>query len=377
MLALFFDAASNAFIQVGSFVAITLLIFGYINFVSGGRIITIIQEKKKFQVLFGSLLGLTPGCGGAILIMPLFLKGQITFGTVVATLVATMGDAAFVLLTTLPKDFLIISLISLIAALITGYTIDFFGIGAKHTPVSEKTLSYNKMFQQEQTKFIDQTISTPILISKFQSAVYFFRHHIAFVIFWTFALLSLPLGIMNLLQIDFNNDFPIKNLGIIGVFGTIFSIIYSIITKKILCDDILPEIKSKQNSLHETLIHNAEETAFVVMWVFFALFFYEIFATYLHGQEFIDFIISKNGYLGVIGGVLIGLIPGCGPHIILTTLYIQEVIPFSVLIANAISNDGDALFPLLVMDKKYAFFASIYSTIPALIIGTTAYLLGF
>ncbi|MGL4394148.1 MAG: putative manganese transporter [Brevinema sp.] len=378
MWSLFYDAASSAFIQVGSFVAITLFLFGYINFASGGKVIRAIQEKKKLQVLFGALLGLTPGCGGAILIMPLYLKGQVTFGTVVATLVATMGDAAFVLLTTLPKQFILVSLISLVTGVITGYTIDYFKIGSKlNTPISDIELKCNKMFQEEVTEFQDQNISSPISMGKLQTAVYFFRHHIGFVIFWIFAVLSLPLGIMNLLQIDFDNAFPIKNLGLIGFWGTIFSILYNLITQKILVDDVLPEVKSKQDSFRETLVHNAEETAFVIMWVFFALFAYEVLITYLNGQEFIDFIITKNGYLGVIGGLLVGLIPGCGPHIILTTLYIQGIIPFSVLVTNAISNDGDALFPLLAMDKRSAFFASLYSTIPAFIVGTTLYLLGF
>jgi hypothetical protein len=32
------------------------------------------------------------------------------------------------------------------------------------------------------------------------------------------------------------------------------------------------------------------------------------------------------------------------------------IIPFSGLVANAISQDGDALLPLIAMDKKAAFF---------------------
>ncbi len=57
--------------------------------------------------------------------------------------------------------------------------------------------------------------------------------------------------------------------------------------------------------------------------------------------------------MAVIIGVLIGIIPGCGPQIIFVTLYTRGLVPFSALLANAISQDGDALFPpLIAIDKK-------------------------
>ncbi len=88
-----------------------------------------------------------------------------------------------------------------------------------------------------------------------------------------------------------------------------------------------------------------------------------------------DFV-SGSGYLTVLMAIGIGLIPGCGPQIILATLYVQGTIPFSALAANAICNDGDALFPLLAINKKSAVFATLYNLVPALIVGTTLYLFG-
>ena len=66
--------------------------------------------------------------------------------------------------------------------------------------------------------------------------------------------------------------------------------------------------------------------------------------------------------------VLVGFIPGCGPQVLVTTLYISGVIPFAALIANAISNDGDALFPAIALTPRMAVIATLYSGIPALII---------
>jgi hypothetical protein len=48
--------------------------------------------------------------------------------------------------------------------------------------------------------------------------------------------------------------------------------------------------------------------------------------------------------------------------------------PFAALLANSISQDGDALFPL-IMDRKSAFWATVVNTIPAIIAGMLAYII--
>ncbi|WP_282957001.1 putative manganese transporter [Keratinibaculum paraultunense] len=83
--------------------------------------------------------------------------------------------------------------------------------------------------------------------------------------------------------------------------------------------------------------------------------------------------LTQTGLSAVIIGILVGIIPGCGPQIIFVTLYTKGLIPFAALLANAISQDGDALFPLIAIDKKSALWATILTTIPAIITGLIAY----
>ena len=66
--------------------------------------------------------------------------------------------------------------------------------------------------------------------------------------------------------------------------------------------------------------------------------------------------------------IVIGFIPGCGPQILLTTMYLNGVVPLSAQLGNAISNDGDALFPAIAMAPKAAVMATIYSALPAFIV---------
>ncbi|MFA5577222.1 MAG: putative manganese transporter, partial [Tissierellaceae bacterium] len=122
-------SAENAFIQVTAFVGAVLIIFGYVDYKLSGKLVEKIEKSKKAQPIIGSFLGLTPGCGGAIFVMPLFPKGSVSFGTVVATLIATMGDSAFVLMSVMPLKYLLVSVLSFIVAVITGYIVDYYEFG--------------------------------------------------------------------------------------------------------------------------------------------------------------------------------------------------------------------------------------------------------
>ncbi|MFK4784834.1 putative manganese transporter [Fusobacterium sp. MFO224] len=375
-----YGAAANTFIAVGSFVGITLLLFGYINYRTEGQLVKTIEERKKLQVVFGALLGLTPGCGGAIMVMPLYLLGKVSFGAVVATLIATMGDAAFVIIVHSPKVFLYISVISFIIAVVTGYFIDFFNIGinlVEKISSKEELKRLNKAFEDEPTDIELNAKKANKHKYSMEGIFYIFRHNQGYKLFWILAVLGFILGIMDLMQIDLDNAFPIKNLRFIGALGTFFSVIYTIISKKIIKDDNIGETESKLESLKETLVHNAGETAFVISWIFMAFLFYEISIELLGGEKVLIDFMNKSGFIVVMVAVLIGLIPGCGPQIVLATLYVAGAIPFSALIANAICNDGDALFPLLAINKKSAMWATLYSLIPAVAAGGIFYLLGY
>ncbi|MGO2117899.1 MAG: putative manganese transporter [Fusobacterium sp.] len=394
-----YSAAAGTFITVGSFVGITLLLFGYINYKTEGKFIKTIEERKKLQVVIGAFLGLTPGCGGAIMVMPLYLLGKVSFGTVVATLIATMGDAAFVIIVYSPKIFLTVSIISFIVAIITGYLIDFFNIGTNlvgKISSKEELKKLHKVFEDEPTELeLDSKKENINFLYKennnnnneigvsfkhkhsIEGNIYRFRHNQGYKIFWGLTILGFILGIMDLMQIDLDNTFPIKNLSFIGVIGTFFSIIYTVISKKIIKDDNIGETESKLESLRETLIHNAGETAFVITWIFMAFLFYEIGLEVIGGEEVLIGFMNKSGFLVVIVAVLIGLIPGCGPQIVLATLFVTGAVPFSALIANAICNDGDALFPLMAINKKSAMWVTLYSLIPAIIVGGLFYLIGY
>jgi len=90
------------------------------------------EKNKIFKIILGAFLGIIPGCGGAISSVILYKKKKISFGALSASFITTLGEGTFVLLFLengkYIKELLIITLILLIIAIITGIIIDYFKI---------------------------------------------------------------------------------------------------------------------------------------------------------------------------------------------------------------------------------------------------------
>ena len=108
------------------------------------------------------------------------------------------------------------------------------------------------------------------------------------------------------------------------------------------------------------------DTNFITGWVILVFLTFEM-SVYLTDIDLSN-IFNSYIYLLPMIAVIIGLLPGCGPQILVTTLYLGGIIPLSSQLGNAISNDGDALFPAIAMHPKAAIIATLYSSIPALVV---------
>ena len=61
----------DAFLAVTVFVAAMVLLFSWLQFITAGRFVEWSRDNKRWQPTLGAFMGLTPGCGGAIIIMPM------------------------------------------------------------------------------------------------------------------------------------------------------------------------------------------------------------------------------------------------------------------------------------------------------------------
>ena len=377
----------DAFLAVTVFVAAMVLFFSWLQYISAGRFVDTIRANTAWQPVIGALMGITPGCGGAIVMMPMYARGYVTYGTVIATLIATLGDAAFVLIGAAVTDpsfiapVIAVHIISLVIGISWGYLVDGLKITPSN-PLGKLSSNYNDnspsrtIIQNENNENMREVFDD--LGREEKTGWGYFLLHQGYTVWWIVTSLGLIFAILLLVWSAQDADFaleisynPLTLDGFItwiGLIGTSLSIILYISQKNWISDDSEASIGDKLYSMRETMIHSASETAFVTFWVMSAYLIFE-FSMLFSGMTEADLALYGDGIIAVILAAVIGLIPGCGPQIIAITAYTKDLISFPALVANAISQDGDALFPLLVRHRVASIWATVHTTIPALIVG--------
>ena len=108
------------------FVLSMMLIIEYLNVFTKGLWSKGLEKSKGRQVFLGALLGVIPGCLGAYTAVSLFVHDIIGNGALVATMIATSGDEAFMMLTLFPEKAILLNLIIFVIAILSGLLVDRF-----------------------------------------------------------------------------------------------------------------------------------------------------------------------------------------------------------------------------------------------------------
>lgn len=341
------NVMSDAFWQVAVFVAMTLAAYHLIS----QKVSAILSDRnilisERWKIVFAALMGVIPGCGGAIIIITQFVSGSMSFAAVVAVLTATMGDAAFLLLAAEPATGGLVIGISATMGILSGLIVQI--IHGKEYLSSTRANSGDgtncRSWSPKQSKRI-----------KSQGFL------------WQWLILpGAVVGLVMAAQQDiettlFISDNSIRLVG--ALIALVFIVLWATTTEIKDYESIVAEDKKSTNS--KTFQRVALDTNFVTSWVVIAFLTFEllVFFTGLNLQILFASIPAAMPFFGVI----VGMIPGCGPQIITTSLYLSGAIPLSAQIGNAISNDGDALFPAIALSPKVAIIATLYSSVPAFI----------
>lgn len=75
----------------------------------------------------------------------------------------------------------------------------------------------------------------------------------------------------------------------------------------------------------------------------------------------------------LLSAVLVGIIPQSGPHLVFVMMFGQGVIPFSVLFANSVVQDGHGMLPLLSYTVKDAVLIKIFNAAVGLLLGAVLF----
>ena len=331
------DSMVDAYLAVSVFVGFTLFVFIGLDSLTKFDIQSFLEKTKKLHVPIASFLGAIPGCGGAIIVVTQYIQGRISFGALVGVLTATMGDAAFLILAIEPSTGLLIFGLGIIVGTISGYVVDFIHGTSFMLANTNIELEFEKLKKT--------------FVSKFN------------IIWLTLFLPGFFVGILLAFQIEVDDILNLPaNISIVTLLGSAGAIL-SIFMWSL---NPLSDFQCSTDTSRGFLSRVIDTTNFVSTWVISGFLVFEIFMYFTS----IDLKLFFDLWLPFVPliAILFGFLPGCGPQIVVATFYLNGYIPLSAELGNAISNDGDALFPAIALAPKAAILATFYSAFPAIIV---------
>lgn len=325
------------------FVFVMMLLVDYFNVITNGKLSRAIQGGRWRQYFIASFLGSTPGCLGSFLNVSFYIHGLLSFGALVAGMVATSGDEAFVMLALFPEKALLLFGILFIAGILLGWLSDLIADKMKIKPCQECQLQKVHTIETFQSVDKSQLLSHYLRISWKRAVL---------LIGISLILLSLLLGYAGPQSWDW------KRITMIALTVIAAGIIGSV----------------PDHYLHEHIwVHLIKKHIWrVFLWSFFALLFVGV------GLKFwnVDAFIKAHMVWVLLIAVLMGVIPESGPHMVFAVMFAKGVIPFSVLLASSIVQDGHGMLPLLSYTIKDSLLVKLFNLVFGLLIGLILYRFG-
>lgn len=331
-------------LMITVFVFVMMLIVDYFNVLTNGRLSLAIKGSRWRQYTISSFLGSTPGCLGAYLNVSFYLHGLISFGAIVGGMIATSGDEAFVMLALFPRQALILFGLLFVLGILLAWLTDKLAPLLKIKPCTECNL------QQIHTVatcgcFDKENIAKNLLhISFFRGA--FLASAILFLV-------GLTTGMVG------PASWGWKRLTL-TILVAIAMVIVGSVPNHYLREHIWQHIAKKHLWR-------------VFLWSFFAMLIVDLGFKYWNIETFVR---SHMAWVGIIA-VLVALVPESGPHLVFVMMFNQGLIPFSILLASSIVQDGHGMLPLLSYTIKDSILIKAFNLVFGIIVGLIFYLAGF
>jgi len=356
------NALAHAILQaalITSLVFVMMAVIELISVLSHGRFRISGGTSGFRQYVLASFLGVTPGCAGVYLVDSMYSRRVLSLGAVTGALLATAGDEAFLMLAMFPSRAL-----ALFALL--------FVIGIAGGWLSEVVFRTFGLLQPEGCALADlhdEDLPTPQELRRW----------------WPPRLRFQPLlprlviaGVLTFLLAALLGGFAEHHQGLppaaasaghspggfeLWIFGTVAVL-------GLALTFVAPSHWLEEHLWHHLALHHIPQ---IFAWTAGALVAVHLLSTNFN----LDRLLQGHGAWMLLGAALLGLIPISGPHLIVVTLFASGHLPFSVLLANSLVQDGHGLLPLLGISVRDALLAKLANLIIGLAIGGGVMLAGF
>ena len=323
-------------------ISITILVFvmmmsvDYLNVLTKGKMHKIIKGGLFRQYVTASFLGTTPGCLGAFMNISFYVHGLISFGAIAGGMIATSGDEAFIMLAMFPGKALILFIM-------------LFFLGIVSSCLIDKVVPKLKIKASQECEYSIPHLDVECRCLSFKEVVYSITH----ISLTRFLMLALLVGAFHgyITGLAGHTTWDWERITFIIILTVAGYIIITV------PDHYLEEHVWK---------HIAKKHLWkIFLWSFGALLAIDIALKFWDVESFV----KSHMFWVLLIAVLISLIPESGPHLVFVMMFANGLIPFSVLLASTIVQDGHGMIPLLSYSIKDFFWIKIFNLLIGLLIG--------
>lgn len=366
------DTLRNSVLITGM-VTVMMLMIEYVNISSQGRWFNRLRASRGSQVILGTALGLIPGCMGGFAAVSLHTHRLLGFGALVAAMIASSGDEAFIMLAVIPQQTLLLMLVLAAVAIAAGLIINIF---VKDKPLSDGCLHGFEMHSCDEHRG-EGAGGGEDENGRLCTGLRNMRHPS-----WRRILLLLGVAAyiaalaFGLLEHDHEHGHaaeeavvPVAGFNILDECW--LNILFAVISLFALWFIATSSEHFIREHLWDHVICN--HLLKVFCWTFGTML---LIAAALHWFDLASWTGSNVPFM-ILLAVLIGIIPESGPHLLFVTLFAAGAVPFSVLLASSISQDGHAGLPLLAETKRGFLKVKLINAAVALACGFLCYAIGW
>lgn len=344
-------------IMITSLVLVMMLLIEYINVVSKGLWSKNLSNSRLKQMVLATLLGMIPGCIGGFAAVSMFTHNLIRFGALTAAMIASTGDESFVMFSMFPGKALFLNVAIFFVAIGAGLLVNLI-FKKVYVPYPGKTHMKIHTHEVEPQKHSWKLALSNIRNISFQRAVLLMG-----LLLFLFGIITgqFEHGSHEIMNTSSHSHaewgvetFLFIALGLIGLYVL-----------------VLVDAHFLEEHLWEHIIR--KHFARIFLWTFGALLGISLLLHYVDITPWL----AQNRLIVLSIALLIGIIPQSGPNLIFVSLFYQGTLPFSILFANSIVQDGHSSLPLLAESKKSFFLVKGINLIIGLIAGLTGYFMGW
>ncbi|MEA1979933.1 MAG: putative manganese transporter [candidate division Zixibacteria bacterium] len=330
----------NTSLMITIFVLVMMLLIEYFNVITKETWQKGLSKNKWIQYLVAVLLGALPGCMGAFAVVAMFSHRVVSFGALVAAMIATSGDEAFVMFAIIPEQAFILTGLLIVVAIFVGWLTDI--TVSKRVESKIGSCSDLEFHEHEECECFQKNI-----------------------IYQQWKNLTLSRGLMSLFLLMFILSIVVGSIGPqIWGWKRITLIIVGVVGLFII--STVPDHFLKEHLWKHIFLKHIPS---IFLWTFLALIVTHFITSQVHVEGFIE----DNVLYIILFACILGIIPESGPHLVFVTLYAQGTVPFAVLAASSIVQDGHGMLPMLAQSRKGFLLVKGINFIVGLAIGLIFY----